>query len=90
MTGQRGGHLQAQPYKHFKSKDDLACEAMVRLLMAPGVPDQLPASHDGRQVLHDMLEWALRVRLGGGLPSCLHQPAGERDAHPPPGLWPGP
>ncbi|TXH39869.1 MAG: TetR/AcrR family transcriptional regulator [Burkholderiaceae bacterium] len=56
-------------YKHFKSKDDLACEAMVRLLDgAQEFLDQLPASHDGRQVLHDMLEWALRVRLGGGLP----------------------
>ena len=37
-------------YKHFKSKDDLACEAMVRLLDgAQEFLDQLPASHDGRR-----------------------------------------
>ncbi|MBM3117265.1 TetR/AcrR family transcriptional regulator [Jeongeupia naejangsanensis] len=56
-------------YKHFKSKEDLATEAMVRLL--DGALDFL-AGQDAAltplQRLQDLLAWALRVRLQGGLP----------------------
>ncbi len=56
-------------YKHFKSKDELAGQAMVRLL--DGAIEQveaLPADLSARNKLEALLEWALRVRLGGGLP----------------------
>jgi len=56
-------------YKHFKSKDELVGEAMIRLLdgaieQTEALPQQLGAS----EKLEALLEWALRVRLGGGLP----------------------
>ena len=58
-------------YKHFKSKDDLACEAMVRLLDgAQEFLDQLPASHDGRQVF-DGLSGLWCTGLGHGRPEIV-------------------
>ncbi|MFJ3056428.1 TetR/AcrR family transcriptional regulator [Herbaspirillum sp. NPDC087042] len=56
-------------YKHFKSKEELVGETMIRLI--DGAIDQLAqlggiASARGK--LEAMLEWALRVRLEGGLP----------------------
>ncbi len=56
-------------YKHFKSKEELVGEAMIRLL--DGAIDQIAALDAGLtpvQKLSALLEWALRVRLGGGLP----------------------
>ncbi|KAF0813066.1 Biofilm operon icaADBC HTH-type negative transcriptional regulator IcaR [Andreprevotia sp. IGB-42] len=56
-------------YKHFKSKEDLVGEAMIRLL--DGALDFLARQNTadspvGR--LSGLLEWAMRVRLDGGLP----------------------
>nr|WP_315249644.1 helix-turn-helix domain-containing protein [uncultured Duganella sp.] len=56
-------------YKHFKSKEELVGEAMIRLL--DGAIDQVAAMDAALgpvQKLSALLEWALRVRLGGGLP----------------------
>lgn len=55
-------------YKHFKSKDDLVGEAMIRLIDgAIEFLDKLDL--DGPVArLTALLEWALRIRLGGGLP----------------------
>ncbi len=56
-------------YKHFKSKEDLAGAAMVRLL--DGAQDFLDARLQNEPPLAQLsalLEWAMRVRLGGGLP----------------------
>jgi AcrR family transcriptional regulator len=56
-------------YKHFKSKEELVGEAMIRLL--DGAIEQVAALDAGLnplQKLSALLEWALRVRLGGGLP----------------------
>ncbi|AOY99672.1 TetR family transcriptional regulator (plasmid) [Cupriavidus sp. USMAHM13] len=56
-------------YKHFKSKEDLVGEVMVRLV--DGALEQLEAQPAGLTPagrLRALLEWALRVRLGGGLP----------------------
>ncbi|MCD4506761.1 TetR/AcrR family transcriptional regulator [Chromobacterium piscinae] len=56
-------------YKHFKSKDELATEVMIRLLddaqdfLARQAPELSPLAR-----LRDLLAWALRVRLEGGLP----------------------
>ncbi|MTW11147.1 TetR family transcriptional regulator [Pseudoduganella eburnea] len=56
-------------YKHFKSKEELVGEAMVRLL--EGAIEQiagLDPALNPREKLMALLEWALRVRLAGGLP----------------------
>lgn len=56
-------------YKHFKSKEDLVTEAMIRLLDgALSYLEQLPADLGPTARLKILLEWALRVRLTGGLP----------------------
>ncbi|OYO28059.1 TetR/AcrR family transcriptional regulator [Janthinobacterium sp. PC23-8] len=56
-------------YKHFKSKEELVGEALIRLL--DGALDYVAAldpSHGPVHKLSSLLEWALRVRLDGGLP----------------------
>lgn len=56
-------------YKHFKSKEDLVAAALIRLL--DGAIEQLAQLPDDLSPLarlSALLEWALRVRLEGGLP----------------------
>ncbi len=56
-------------YKHFKSKDELATEVMIRLLV--DAQDYLASLDPALSPLdrpRDLLAWALRVRLAGGLP----------------------
>lgn len=56
-------------YKHFKSKEELVGEALIRLL--DGALDYVAALDPALgpvEKLSALLEWALRVRLGGGLP----------------------
>ncbi|NYT60781.1 TetR/AcrR family transcriptional regulator [Alcaligenaceae bacterium] len=56
-------------YKHFKSKEDLVCEAMIRLI--DGALERLeamPKTATPVEQLKLLLEWALQVRLKGGLP----------------------
>ncbi|MBC3875458.1 TetR/AcrR family transcriptional regulator [Undibacterium flavidum] len=56
-------------YKHFKSKEELVGAAMIRLL--DGASEQLaafPETFSAKDKLSALLEWALRVRLDGGLP----------------------
>jgi AcrR family transcriptional regulator len=56
-------------YKHFKSKEDLVGEALIRLI--DGAIDYLGQIDDtltAVQKLAALLEWALRVRLDGGIP----------------------
>jgi AcrR family transcriptional regulator len=56
-------------YKHFKSREDLVTEAMIRLLDgAQEYWDELPKEDGPVQKLSALLEWAMRVRLRGGLP----------------------
>ncbi|XZG71298.1 TetR/AcrR family transcriptional regulator [Chitinibacteraceae bacterium HSL-7] len=56
-------------YKHFKSKEDLVGEAMIRLIDgAQAQLEQLPRTLGPVAKLSALLEWALRVRLEGGLP----------------------
>ncbi|AKJ67281.1 regulatory protein TetR [Pandoraea thiooxydans] len=67
-------------YKHFKSKEDLVGEALIRLI--DGAIEhlgQMPATLTPLQRLSDLLEWALRVRLGGGLPFLPSTSAHVRD-----------
>jgi AcrR family transcriptional regulator len=56
-------------YKHFKSKEDLVGAAMIRLLEGATTQlDSFPAEYTAKEKLSALLEWALRVRLDGGLP----------------------
>jgi len=56
-------------YKHFKSKDELVSEAMIRLVDgALAYLEKLPHDLGPVDRLRALLEWALRVRLDGGLP----------------------
>jgi AcrR family transcriptional regulator len=56
-------------YKHFKSKEELIGEALIRLLDgALEYVAALDTALSALQKLSALLEWALRVRLGGGLP----------------------
>jgi len=67
-------------YKHFKSKEELIGETMLRLV--DGAIDQLAQLEDiasPRGKLEAMLEWALRVRLEGGLPFLPSTSAHVRD-----------
>jgi AcrR family transcriptional regulator len=67
-------------YKHFKSKEKLAGEAMIRLL--DGATEQLsalPAELSAKEKLCGLLEWALRVRLSDGLPFLPATSAHVRD-----------
>ena len=67
-------------YKHFKSKDELVGEAMIRLLDgAQQELQRLPAEVAPLERLRALLEWALRVRLGGGLPLMPSTSAHVRD-----------
>ncbi|MET0268487.1 MAG: helix-turn-helix domain-containing protein [Duganella sp.] len=56
-------------YKHFKSKEELVGQALIRLLDdALAYVAALDPQLGPLQKLSALLEWALRVRLGGGLP----------------------
>lgn len=56
-------------YKHFKSKEDLVGTTMVRLLDGATYQlEQLPIELTAKEKLSALLEWALRVRLEGGMP----------------------
>lgn len=56
-------------YKHFKSKEDLVGSTMVRLLDGASAQlEQLPDILSAKEKLSALLEWALRVRLEGGMP----------------------
>ncbi len=67
-------------YKHFRSKDELVSEAMIRLVDgALAHLEGLPESLGPVDRLRALLEWALRVRLDGGLPLMPSTSAQVRD-----------
>ena len=67
-------------YKHFKSKEDLVGEALIRLIDgAIEYLDQLDPGLGPRDKLSALLEWCLRVRLEGGLPFLPSTSAHVRD-----------
>jgi len=56
-------------YKHFKSKEDLVGEALIRLIDgAIAYLAQQDAAMSPKTKLMALLEWGLRIRLDGGLP----------------------
>lgn len=67
-------------YKHFKSKEDLAGAAMLRLLQeAETFLDGLDETLSPVGQLKALLTWAMRVRLAGGLPFLPSTSAHVRD-----------
>ena len=67
-------------YKHFKSKEELVVEALIRLI--DGASDylgQIDSELSAVQKLSALLEWALRVRLDGGMPFLPSTSAHVRD-----------
>jgi len=67
-------------YKHFKSKEELVGEALIRLI--DGANDylaQIDSELSPAQKLSAVLEWALRVRLDGGMPFLPSTSAHVRD-----------
>ena len=67
-------------YKHFKSKEELVVEALIRLI--DGARDylaQIDSTLSPVQKLSALLEWALRVRLDGGMPFLPSTSAHVRD-----------
>jgi AcrR family transcriptional regulator len=67
-------------YKHFKSKDELVGESMIRLIDgALDFIEEQDAALSPVQRLHSLLAWALRMRLKGGLPLMPSTSAQVRD-----------
>ncbi|QSI75628.1 TetR/AcrR family transcriptional regulator [Niveibacterium microcysteis] len=64
------GIAKASLYKHFPSKEVLATAAMKRMIQrALTFIDGLSPSLSADESLRAVLEWALRLRLAGGLPT---------------------
>jgi AcrR family transcriptional regulator len=63
------GIAKASLYKHFDSKESLAAVAMIRLLdRALKFLGELPVDMTPKEKLRAVLNWALDLRLRGGLP----------------------
>ncbi len=75
------GIAKASLYKHFPSKEALAAAAMIRLLentlaFVRGLASDQPAIEQ----LKSLLQWALEVRMKGGLPTLPAENTSLRDA----------
>ncbi|MCM0043733.1 MAG: TetR/AcrR family transcriptional regulator [Burkholderiaceae bacterium] len=75
------GIAKASLYKHFPSKEALAAAAMIRLLentlaFVRGLAPDQPAIDQ----LKGVLQWALEVRMKGGLPTLPAENTGLREA----------
>ena len=75
------GIAKASLYKHFPSKEALAAAAMIRLLentlaFVRGLASEQPAIDQ----LKSVLQWALEIRMKGGLPTLPAENTSLRDA----------
>ncbi len=75
------GIAKASLYKHFPSKEALAAAAMIRLLentlaFVRGLAADQPALNQ----LKSVLQWALEIRMKGGLPTLPAENTSLRDA----------
>lgn len=68
------GIAKASLYKHFPSKEDLACAAMVRVMRrAQDYLASLPADGDPLANLKAVARWTMAVKLAGEMPSLPSQ-----------------
>jgi len=75
------GIAKASLYKHFPSKEDLACAAMVRVMKrAQDFVRSIPASGDPLTNIQAVTRWTLQVLLSGEMPSLPSQNSSLRAA----------
>jgi len=75
------GIAKASLYKHFPSKETLAAAAMIRLLENTlHFVRGMPAEQSAITQLKSLLQWALTVRMKGGLPTLPAENTSLRDA----------
>ena len=68
------GIAKASLYKHFPSKEDLACAAMVRVMRrAQDFLATLPADAAPLQNLRAVVRWTMALKIGGEMPSLPSQ-----------------
>jgi AcrR family transcriptional regulator len=68
------GIAKASLYKHFPSKEDLACAAMVRVMRrAQAFLKSLPASAAPLDNIKAVARWTMEVKLAGAMPSLPSQ-----------------
>lgn len=75
------GIAKASLYKHFPSKEDLACAAMVSVMRrAQSFLDQLPADTAPLDNLRTVVAWTMGLKLAGEMPSLPSQNSTLRTA----------
>ena len=68
------GIAKASLYKHFPSKEDLACAAMVRVMRrAQAFLQSLPADAPPLDNIRAVARWTMQVQLAGEMPSLPSQ-----------------
>ena len=68
------GIAKASLYKHFPSKEDLAAAAMAHLMVqAQAFLDALATSMGALDKLRATVEWTMRLKLGGNMPTLPSQ-----------------
>jgi AcrR family transcriptional regulator len=68
------GIAKASLYKHFPSKEDLACAAMVRVMQrAQAFLKELPADAAPLDNIRAVARWTMQVQLAGEMPSLPSQ-----------------
>jgi len=68
------GIAKASLYKHFPSKEDLACAAMVRVMQrAQAFLKELPADATPLDNIRAVARWTMQVQLAGEMPSLPSQ-----------------
>jgi TetR/AcrR family transcriptional regulator of autoinduction and epiphytic fitness len=68
------GIAKASLYKHFPSKEDLACAAMVRVMRrAQDFLQSLPADASPLDNIRAVARWTMQVQLAGEMPSLPSQ-----------------
>lgn len=75
------GIAKASLYKHFPSKEDLAAAAMAYLMaQAQAFLATLPAAQPALDKLRAVVEWTMRLKLGGNMPNLPSQNSTLRTA----------
>jgi AcrR family transcriptional regulator len=75
------GIAKASLYKHFASKEDLAAAAMAYLMaQAQAFLDGLPPASSAVEKLRATVEWTMRLKLGGNMPTLPSQNSSLRAA----------